>query len=101
MTPARQNPSAPAVPVLSVPRMKALSETFPDAIAALRTAVAMTPRTVEAHNNLGIALGSSGDLDAAIAEFRRALAIDPTSPDARGNLELAQQAKAKSQGARR
>ncbi len=73
---------------------------IPDAITALRAAVAVAPQSVDAHNNLGIAFGSSGDLDAAIAQFRRALTIDPASPDARRNLELAQQAKAGSQGAR-
>ena len=45
-----------------------------------------TPDSVEAHNNLGIALAAKGDAAGAIAEFRAALAIDDRSVHAHRNL---------------
>jgi len=62
------------------------------AIAEFGAALRLSP-SAEAHNNLGIALGSRGQFDAAIEEFRRALAIDPALADAGGNLELATTAR--------
>jgi tetratricopeptide (TPR) repeat protein len=56
---------------------------------------------VDALNNLGIALGSSGDLEAAIDQFQKALAIDASSTDARRNLEMAEQALRQMQGQKR
>ncbi len=69
-------------------------------VAALTTAVARAPKSVDAHNNLGIALGSTGDLTAAIAQFKQALAIDATAVEARRNLEMAEQALAQNSGRR-
>ena len=60
-----------------------------EAIAAFRAALKLAPRSVEAHNNLGIALGIQGRLDEAIDHFQQALAIKPDFEDARRNLTLA------------
>lgn len=42
--------------------------------------------TVEAHNNLGIALARQGDMPGAVAEFRAALKLDDRSVPAHRNL---------------
>ena len=63
------------------------------AVRELRAAVDLEPDSVDALNNLGIALGSTGDLDGAIVQFRRALAIKPDAQDARRNLELAERTR--------
>jgi tetratricopeptide (TPR) repeat protein len=62
---------------------------YPDAVTALRAALAWNPDSAEAHNNLGIALASSGRMDDAMTEFKQALAIDPEFDDARRNLAMA------------
>jgi Flp pilus assembly protein TadD len=62
------------------------------AIDAFRKAIAVNPRSVEAHNNLGIALGSLGRLDEAIAAFEQALRIQPDFTDAVKNLATAKAA---------
>jgi tetratricopeptide (TPR) repeat protein len=46
------------------------------------------PQSPEAHNNLGIALGSQGRIDEAVAEFEAALRIKPDFVDARRNLDM-------------
>jgi Flp pilus assembly protein TadD len=59
------------------------------AIEQLRVALTWNPASVEAHNNLGIALASVGRTDEAVHEFRQALAIDPAFEDAQRNLAMA------------
>jgi Flp pilus assembly protein TadD len=54
-----------------------------EAIDSLRAALTWNPDSPEAHNNLGIALASSGRKADAVEEFRRALALDPEFDDAR------------------
>jgi Flp pilus assembly protein TadD len=61
-----------------------------EAIAEFRAALKLNPRSVVAHNNLGIALGSRGRMDEAIDQFRQALGIDPGFADAQRNLATAQ-----------
>jgi tetratricopeptide (TPR) repeat protein len=53
------------------------------------------PQAPEVHNNLGIALGSLGQLDEAIAEFQQALRAKPDFADARANLKMAAEARAR------
>ena len=53
----------------------------------------VTPGSVEAHNNLGIALGSQGKLDEAIEQFQQALRIQPGFADAERNLSTARQSR--------
>jgi tetratricopeptide (TPR) repeat protein len=63
------------------------------AIVEFRAALQAAPRSVQTHNNLGIALGIQGRIDEAIAEFEQALAIDPAFEDARRNLSMARAQK--------
>jgi tetratricopeptide (TPR) repeat protein len=51
------------------------------------------PDYAEAHNNLGIALGTRGRLAEAIEHFELALRLNPGFVDARRNLEIARQAR--------
>jgi spermidine synthase len=64
---------------------------FEEAVAELRVVLEATPDSVQALNNLGVALASLGRLDDAIAQFERALAIQPGFEDARRNLALARE----------
>ena len=66
---------------------------FEEAIAELRVVLEATPDSVQALNNLGVALASLGRLDEAIAQFERALAIQPGFEDARRNLAFAREKK--------
>lgn len=62
---------------------------YQDAIDEFRAALKWNPDSVEAHNNLGIALASIGRMDEAVDEFKQALAIEPGFEDARRNLAMA------------
>ena len=62
---------------------------YNEAIESLRAALTWNPDSAEAHNNLGIALASTGRMDEAVQEFRHALAVDPEFDDARRNLGMA------------
>ena len=66
-----------------------VGRSYPGAIDSFRAALTWNPESVEAHNNLGIALASLGRTDEAVAQFRQALAIEPAFQDARRNLALA------------
>jgi len=50
------------------------------------------PKAVEAHNNLGIALGRKGRLEEAVNEFQEALKLNPDYAEAQHNLSSALQA---------
>jgi tetratricopeptide (TPR) repeat protein len=54
-----------------------------------QAAVAVQPRSVGAHNELGSALRDKGDLGEAIAEFRKAVEIEPNDPHSHYNLGIA------------
>jgi spermidine synthase len=62
---------------------------YADAVNQFRAALTWNPDSVEAHNNLGIALASLGRMDEAVDQFRQALAIEPAFEDARRNLAMA------------
>jgi spermidine synthase len=66
-----------------------VARVFPDAIDQFRAALTWNPGSVEAHNNLGIALASLGRMDEAVDQFKQALAIEPAFEDARRNLAMA------------
>jgi serine/threonine-protein kinase len=48
-----------------------------EGVRFLSAAVAIRPRSVGAHNNLGVALNNQGKLDDAIAEWREAVRLSP------------------------
>ena len=56
-----------------------------EAISFYRAAIAVRPRSVAAHTNLGTALHTQGKLDEAIAIQRKAIEIDPTYAKAHNN----------------
>jgi Flp pilus assembly protein TadD len=56
----------------------------------LRSAVDLLPDFAEAHNDLGVALASMGQVDDARDQFRRAVELRPEFAEARRNLEAAQ-----------
>jgi tetratricopeptide (TPR) repeat protein len=57
-----------------------------DAVVRFRQAIALKPRSSEAHANLAVALAHKGCYDEAIAEDKKAIALKPESPSAQGNL---------------
>ncbi len=62
---------------------------FKEAVDEFREALLLMPGSVQAHNNLGIALASVGRMDEAIDQFRQALAVQPDFEDAKRNLATA------------
>ena len=64
-----------------------------EAAAEFRLALKTIPDSPEAHNNLGIALGSQGKMDEAIAEFEKALRARPDFAEARKNLTMAREGR--------
>ncbi len=84
-------------PLLSVPQMKAISETnlavalqaegrTDEAAAHYQRAIALQPDYAPAYNNLGVMQRAQGQLDAAIGTYRRALEARRDYPDAHYNL---------------
>ncbi|HXD72605.1 MAG TPA: tetratricopeptide repeat protein [Vicinamibacterales bacterium] len=61
----------------------------PAAAAEARTSLELEPNSADAHNLLGAALASQGDLRGSIPEFRAALKIDPKNATALRNLAQA------------
>jgi hypothetical protein len=62
---------------------------FGEAIAAYRRALALEPKLLPAHANLGRALFVSGDRAGAIEEYQAALALDPANARVRAMLDEA------------
>jgi Flp pilus assembly protein TadD len=56
------------------------------AIAAFEKSVSLDPDLAEAHNLLGAALATGGDLERGERELRNAAQINPDLPEALGNL---------------
>jgi len=64
------------------------------AIAHYRQALALEPRYVEAHINLGVSLAQTDDYDAAIKHFQEALRLKPSKTFVRSNIERMLELKA-------
>jgi spermidine synthase len=62
---------------------------FPEAVAAFRAALLLTPDSAAAHNNLGVSLASMGEVGEAAEQFRAAVALQPDFAQARRNLAQA------------
>ena len=62
---------------------------YPQAIDELRAALVWNDDSAQAHNNLGIALASTGRMAEAIRQFKVALEINPDFDDAKRNLAMA------------
>jgi tetratricopeptide (TPR) repeat protein len=60
---------------------------FPEAIELYRAALKKFPNHPHIHNNLGVALAQTGELDEAEAEFHRALQLHPGMPEAIQGLQ--------------
>lgn len=63
-----------------------LRKQYPEAIELLRRADAIKPGDALIWNNLGSALGETGDIDGALAAFRRSCELAPHTPAAWFNL---------------
>jgi Flp pilus assembly protein TadD len=59
------------------------------AAGMLRSAVDLLPDSADAHNDLGVALASMGQVDDARTHFRRAVELRPDFQEARRNLDQA------------
>lgn len=59
-----------------------------DSLPALQKSTELEPDNAEAHNSLGVALKTHGQLDAAVASYRRALEIKPDYAEAHYNLGI-------------
>lgn len=64
------------------------------AIAFYEEALALEPRYVEAHINLGVSLAQEDDYDAATEHFQEALRLKPSKTFVRNNIERMQELKA-------
>jgi Flp pilus assembly protein TadD len=62
-----------------------------------REAVQLAPRDGVAHNLLGVALASKGNLSEALAHFQEARQLEPDDPQIRANLERAVRAQRNAQ----
>ena len=62
------------------------TERFAEAEAQARAFVSSQPDSADAHNLLGVALASRGQLDAAVQEFQTAVRLDPQASEPRNNL---------------
>jgi predicted membrane-bound spermidine synthase len=67
---------------------------FGEASKCFRAALPSMPASSSLHNDLGVALASTGDLRDAIEQFRLAVSLDPAFAEARRNLASAERAVA-------
>ncbi|HUQ46912.1 MAG TPA: tetratricopeptide repeat protein [Gemmatimonadaceae bacterium] len=79
--------------MLGLARQHANRGKLPEAIAIIRLAVELDPKSYDAHNALGETLGKSGDTAGAIAAYRKSLRLNPrVSDDDKKAAEAAEKA---------
>ena len=66
-----------------------------EAVALYERALFLRPDSVDAHNNLGVALISQGRIDEAVTHYESALSLDPGHAQAHNNLGIALTAQGK------
>jgi Flp pilus assembly protein TadD len=60
-----------------------------EALPYFEHALAQRPDDAQLHNDYGVALEASGQLEPAILQFHEALRLQPALPDAQTNLDFA------------
>ena len=75
--------------VVLIPRAQAQASLWRDSQTLWMHALKVNPHNYVAHNNLGLVLGSSGQVESALTHFRRALDIRPTYVEAYNNIGTA------------
>ena len=63
-----------------------ITDRKPEAVHANQTAIALSPKDAEAHNNLGVMLQELGRLDEAEASYKKAIALQPSYAQAHNNF---------------
>lgn len=61
---------------------------YEEALSELNALLAQSPDHSEAHHQLGLILGFTGDFDQSLAELRRAVELEPESTLLRNDLAL-------------
>ena len=80
-------------PYFSYARLLGRLERSSDALANYRAGLSVEPESIGGWLNYGVALGSSGELDAAITAWQKVLILDPGNEIARDNIARARQAQ--------
>ena len=61
---------------------------YAEAVREIEEALRLVPDFPDLHNQLGLALGMSGERERSVAAFRRALELNPNYLEARLNLAI-------------
>ena len=72
--------------LMATHRWAASSTVLNEATVHYYKVLKLKPKSVETHNNLGVALGKLGKVQAAIGHYTKALEIEPRYAEARNNL---------------
>jgi tetratricopeptide (TPR) repeat protein len=64
-----------------------------EAMDVFKKAVAINPKSADAHKGLGITYCANGMFDKAVVEFKEAIAVNPTVADVHNNLGMAYYSK--------
>jgi Flp pilus assembly protein TadD len=61
---------------------------YPEALTELEALVALFPAEAEAHHQLGLVLGFTGDFDASVEALRQAVVLEPSNMLLHNDLAL-------------
>lgn len=67
----------------------AQEDRVPDAIQALKKALALDPEDAVSHYHMGVLLTRNGQLEEALKEYRSAISLDPRNPNYHSQLGMA------------